>query len=159
MQRSEVFGYLQPDTRVLWQFGLRWVFHLYIGREQFGAAILRMTMDDAFTPDAIAKRRRKPFGSLEVDDQTMLVKAPVDVSDQGNSDIVEPHLDTVLVGARHTVLAKFRQAVFDIACDLVPLTLAPGIGGDRAEEWQGRVGDLLEKARQLLPPTIMDCAF
>jgi hypothetical protein len=90
---------------------------------------MRPGVDGALAPVGVADGRRQPLRGLEIDDQAMLVEAPVGVADHRHGHIIESDFDPILVGRRDAVLAELRQPVLNIAAEVDALSVTAPVRG------------------------------
>ena len=86
-------------------------------------------VDGALAPVGVADGGRQPLGGLEIDDQAVLIEAPVEVTDDRDGHVLESDLDPILIGGRTAVLPELRQAVLDVAGEVAALGVAAPVRG------------------------------
>jgi hypothetical protein len=77
----------------------------------------------------VADGRWQALGGLEIDEETVLIEAPVGVADERHRHVIESDLDPILIGGRDAVLPELREPMLDVTGEIGALGVAAPVRG------------------------------
>lgn len=109
--------------------------------EAHAVVAVRLGVYGALAGMRIGNSGGKTLPCFQVDDDAVLIEAPVDITDEGNGNALDVDADLFLIGGRHTVLAEFLETFDNITGDILALIRCSIPGLDVFPEWAyGRSG-------------------